>query len=218
MTTIQRSIELEVPIQRLYIQLTRFDDYPRFLENVEVVRQIDIRHLHWTMKAADRRAEWEAEITEQEENHHIVWHNANDPGSRGRIDMEELGPNLSKVTFTLDAKPGEFSGIAIGETEEEISQQLNRDLENLKQFLNAAGSHPGVEQSEADNIHVDDLDAQTQADLMNQARQPSMRPTPASMSGSPTEVLEDEPDETRVDDIEKLKGAVPSSSRPNEKR
>jgi hypothetical protein len=195
---IQHSIDVSVPITRLYIQLTQFEDYPRFLENVENVQQISKTRLHWTTRTSGRLLEWDAEVTEQEENSHIVWHNANDGNDACSINIEELGPNLSRVSFTLKMKPGQISGITGGRLEEEITQQLNKDLANLKEFLETPIAHMQAQADPVADLDVNDLDAQTQADLMNQVRTESQRRTPASVSGSPTEVLEDEPNEFRA--------------------
>jgi hypothetical protein len=193
---IQHSIKVNVPITRLYIQLTQFEDYPRFLENVENVRQLGKTRLHWTTRTADGRFEWDAEVTEQEENSHIAWHNANDGNDACRIELNELGPNLSDIRFILETKPDHPSGITGGVNEEEIAQQLERDLATLKQFLERASVMAHAQANPDVDLDVNDLDTQTQADIMNQVRTASQRRTSASVSGSPTEVLEDEPNES----------------------
>lgn len=50
MTKIEQSIEVNVPAHAVYNQLTQFEDYPRFMEDVEEVRQLDDTHLHWHAK------------------------------------------------------------------------------------------------------------------------------------------------------------------------
>lgn len=194
MATIQHAIDVNVPVTRLYIQLTQFEEYPRFLENVESVRQTDRTHLHWTVNAANRPLEWDAEITEQEENRHIVWHNVRDGRDAAKIEMEELGPDLSRIIFTIDAQPGRPSGISGGATEEEIARQLSRDLVSLKEFLENSASRGFTHYTGTEDFNVDEVDAQTQADLMNRRRRQAIRS--ASVSGSPTSVLEDEPNES----------------------
>lgn len=218
MPTIQRSIEVKVPITRLYAQLTRFEDYPRFLEDVESVHKTDIRHLHWTVKKEDGLVEWDAELTEQEENRQIVWHDAHDQRSNGRIDMDELGPNLSKLTFTLNTIPGRITGLCSGDTEEEIAQRLNHDLENLKDFLEDRGPRFDAQHISLDTADAGELDAQAQADIMNEAREPSTHRTAASVSGSPTEVLEDEPNESGVDGLIKPDASGHASSSDADQR
>jgi hypothetical protein len=196
MVTIQHSIEVQVPATRLYIQLTQFEDYPQFLENVEKVEQISKTHLHWTTRTAERPIEWDARVTEQEENRHIVWHNANDGNDSARIEIDELGPNLSRITFALQVAPGQFSGITGSTTEEATARQLKADLTNLKEFLEHSGSFSEMQFNRDREPDVNEIDPLSQANIMNQVRANSQERTPSSMSGSPTEVLEDEPSES----------------------
>jgi hypothetical protein len=43
--TIERTIEVQVPIETAYNQWTQFEEFPRFMEGVEEVRQLDDRRL-----------------------------------------------------------------------------------------------------------------------------------------------------------------------------
>ena len=40
-TTIEESIEVEVPLRTAYNQWTQFEEFPRFMEGVEEIRQLD---------------------------------------------------------------------------------------------------------------------------------------------------------------------------------
>lgn len=194
MPTIQRSIDVNVAITRLYVQLIQFEDYPRFLDDVEHVQKSDLRHLHWVINTENRRAEGDIELTEQEENRHIAWHDTHDGNNHGRIDLEEVGPNLSKMSVTLNIDRG-------GHTLEYIEQRLKQALASLKEFLEERGSQFDAQRIGLASASADGLDAQDQAELMNEARQPSMCPAPENLSGSPTEVLENEPNESGVDSL-----------------
>jgi hypothetical protein len=203
--TIQRSIEVNVPITRLYVQLIQFEDYPRFLDDVESVRQSDIRHLHWTAKTKSRTQEGDVELTEQEENRHIVWHDAHDRNNNGGIDMEELGPNLSRMRVTLNIGSGT-------QTREYTELRLDQALASLKEFLEERGPQFDAQRMALDNANTNGLDAQEQADMMNEVRQPSVCPAPENMSGSPTETLEDEPNESGVDAMIKSNAHIDAPS------
>ena len=47
MATIEQSIEVNVPVRTAYNQWTQFEEFPRFMEGVESVRQLDDKRLHW---------------------------------------------------------------------------------------------------------------------------------------------------------------------------
>ena len=47
MSVIEKSIEINVPVRAAYNQWTQFEEFPRFMEGVKQVKQIDDKHLHW---------------------------------------------------------------------------------------------------------------------------------------------------------------------------
>jgi uncharacterized membrane protein len=154
MATVQQSIEVKVPVHTAYNQLTQFEEYPRFMEDVESVRQLDDTHLHWTTKMANRPVEWDAEITEQEPDRCIAWHNTSGPTNAGKVEVQELGPDTAQVTFTLHSEPQQLPGSMSGYTEEELAQRLRQDLARLKDFIEAHGSETGGWRGEVHDADV----------------------------------------------------------------
>ena len=73
MSTIEKSIEVAVPVRAAYNQWTQFEEFPRFMEGVEEVRQLDDTHLHWPDQVGGNEKEWDAEITEQSPDERIAW-------------------------------------------------------------------------------------------------------------------------------------------------
>ena len=43
MSTIEQSIDVEAPISSVYNQWTQFEEFPRFMDGVEEIRQLDDR-------------------------------------------------------------------------------------------------------------------------------------------------------------------------------
>ncbi|HEV3494922.1 MAG TPA: AI-2E family transporter, partial [Actinomycetes bacterium] len=64
-STVEKSIEVELPVSTVYNQWTQFEQFPRFMEGVKEVRQLDPKRLHWVAEVGGKRKEWEAEIVEQ---------------------------------------------------------------------------------------------------------------------------------------------------------
>ena len=54
MESVQRILDVNVPVAAAYEQWTRFEDFPRFMDGVEEVRRIDDTHLHWRASIAGR--------------------------------------------------------------------------------------------------------------------------------------------------------------------
>ena len=65
MASIEQSIVVNVPVRTAYNQWTQFEEFPRFMEGVESVRQLDDKRLHWRANIGGKVKEWDAEITEQ---------------------------------------------------------------------------------------------------------------------------------------------------------
>jgi uncharacterized membrane protein len=65
MASVQESIEVDVPVRTAYNQWAQFEEFPRFMEGVEQVRQLDETHLRWRAELWGKSKEWTAEITEQ---------------------------------------------------------------------------------------------------------------------------------------------------------
>ena len=54
MSTIEQSIDVNVPVHTVYNQWTQFEEFPRFMEGVEEVRQEGDKRLFWKAKIAGK--------------------------------------------------------------------------------------------------------------------------------------------------------------------
>ena len=66
MATIEKSIDVEVPVSAAYDQWTQFEEFPKFMEGIVAVRQLDDSHVHWVAEIAGERQEWDAVNVEME--------------------------------------------------------------------------------------------------------------------------------------------------------
>ena len=84
MSKVQESIELDVPVRMAYNQWTQFEEFPRFMEHVDEVRQLDDTHLHWKVTVVGETEEFDAEVTEQIPETRIAWRSTSGRAERGR--------------------------------------------------------------------------------------------------------------------------------------
>jgi uncharacterized membrane protein len=141
---IQQSIDIKVPVRVAYNQLTQFEEYPRFMETIANVRQLDGTHLHWTGTTVGRNIEWDAEITEQQPDKCIAWRNVSGPHSAGKVEVEPLGQEYARVTLTMECEPETLFASRPGDAEMAIRRQLEQDLARFKSFIEARGKvHEG---------------------------------------------------------------------------
>ena len=85
METLEETIVVDVPRQAAYNQWTQFEEFPRFMDGVESVTQVDDEHVHWVAEVAGVRKEWDAQITRQVPDEEIDWVGLGAPDNRGRI-------------------------------------------------------------------------------------------------------------------------------------
>jgi hypothetical protein len=140
MARIQQSIEVGVPVHAAYQQLMHFEDYPRFMQEVDTVRRLDSTHLHWSANMSYQTLEWDAEITEQLPGRCIAWRNIGGPIEAERIDLQPLGPSKSRVTMTMDCDPLQLIPAQNGNADEAVAERLRDDLERFKSWIEANGA------------------------------------------------------------------------------
>jgi len=143
METIEKCIDVNVPLSTVYNQWTQFEEFPRFMENIESVEQQDETGLHWVAKIAGKTVEWDAEISEQVPDKRIVWYGANGPMRNGMVSFNPINDDITRVTLRIDYDPEglvEQAGDKLGI----LSNRVQGDLERFKEFIESRGSETGA--------------------------------------------------------------------------
>jgi uncharacterized membrane protein len=143
MSTIEQSIEVEVPVRTAYNQWTQFEDFPRFMEGVESVRQLDDTHLEWTAEIAGVRRQWTAEVTEQLPDERVAWRATSGTDNAGVVTFHRLAEDRTKVMLQLDVEPEgvvEQAGDKLGF----VKRRAAGDLERFKEFIEHRGTETGA--------------------------------------------------------------------------
>ena len=154
MAQIERSIDVEVPVRTAYNQWTQFEEFPRFMEGVEEVRQLDDKRLVWRAKIAGKTEEWNAEIDEQTPDERVAWHATTGAKNAGVVTFHYLEPNKTRVMLQLEYEPEglvENVGSALGVVERRVAG----DLERFKEFIESRGAETGAWRGEIHGGRVD---------------------------------------------------------------
>jgi uncharacterized protein YndB with AHSA1/START domain len=136
------SIEINAPLHAVYNQWTQFEEFPRFMEGVEEVRQDGPRNLFWTARIAGKEKRWEAEILEQTPDHRIVWQSIDGTPNSGEVAFEPLDQGRTRVTLTMEYEPEGFlekAGDALGIP----SGRAEGDLKRFRDFIEEKGTETG---------------------------------------------------------------------------
>ena len=152
MASIEKSIEVKVPVHTAYNQWTQFEEFPRFMEGVEEVRQLDDTHLHWRANIGGKEEQWDAVITEQIPDERIAWRNTSGAPNAGVITFHKLDPQRTKLMLQVDYEPQgamENIGSALGV----VGRRIEGDLERFKEFIESRGAETGGWRGEVRQQH-----------------------------------------------------------------
>jgi uncharacterized membrane protein len=138
MANIERSIDVDVPVRSAYDQWTQFEEFPRFMEGVEEIRQLDDTHTHWRTKIAGREKEFEAVVTEQTPDQRIAWTSDGGPEHAGVVTFHRIDDAKTRIMLQLDYEP-EGPVEKIGDLLGVVERRVSGDLERFKDLIEGRG-------------------------------------------------------------------------------
>jgi uncharacterized membrane protein len=143
MATIEKSVEVEVPVRVAYNQWTQFEEFPKFMEGVRSVRQLDDKRLLWRADIGGTEQEWEAEITEQVPDERIAWRARSGKSNAGVVTFHRIADARTRMMLQLDYEP-EGAVENIGDALGVVSRRVEGDLERFKDFIESRGRETGA--------------------------------------------------------------------------
>jgi uncharacterized membrane protein len=143
MGNISKSIEVNAPLQTVYNQWTQFEEFPRFMEGVEEVRQITDKKLFWRAKIGGKVKEWQADIVSQEPDRRIAWQSVVGTENAGVVSFEPVGADKTRVTLEMSYEP-ESSLEKVGDALGAASRRVEGDLKRFKAFIERRGQETGA--------------------------------------------------------------------------
>ena len=153
MSQIIESIDVDVPVRIAYDQWTQFEEFPRFMESVEKVEQLDDTTLRWTAEIAGVKKTWKATITEQTPDQRIAWTSTEGAENAGVVTFHRLDDRKTRVALQLDVEP-EGPVESVGDALGFVQRQAKGDLERFKEFVEGRGVATGAWRGE---VQQDDV-------------------------------------------------------------
>lgn len=150
MATIEKSIDVHVPVSTAYDQWTQFEKFPEFMEGVKEVRQLDDTHLRWVAEIGGTVEEWDAEITEQHPDHRIAWRSTGGRENAGVVTFHRIDDDTTRIMLQMDWEPEglkEKAGSALGIDE----RRIDGDLDRFREMIEARGVASGGWRGEIEN-------------------------------------------------------------------
>jgi uncharacterized membrane protein len=149
MSKVETSIEVNVPVETAYNQWTQFEEFPRFMDGVQEVRQLDDTRLRWTAEVGGKTEEWEAEITEQQPDERVAWKATDGKANAGVVTFHPLDENRTKIAVEIEWEP---EGIveSIGQKLGADERRVEGDLERFKELIESRGTETGAWRGEVE--------------------------------------------------------------------
>ncbi len=150
MQTIEKSIDVRVPVRTAYNQWTQFEEFPKFMQGVDSVKQLDDTRLRWKADVAGQEREWEAEITEQKPDERVAWRATDGKTNAGVVTFHRVDDTTTRVMVQIDWDPEgavEKAGAAVGADD----RRVKADLERFKEMIESRGAETGAWRGTVEN-------------------------------------------------------------------
>jgi uncharacterized membrane protein len=134
MRSIEKSIDVDVPVSTAYNQWTQFEEFPFFMDGIKEVQRLDDSSLCWRADVGGREELWTAEIVDNAQDQRLAWRSTSGANNSGEVTFRTLGPGKTRIHLTLhyEAKGaaehvGDFLGV--------VSGRVSANLERFKEFI-----------------------------------------------------------------------------------
>src|SRR5881227_1843317 len=148
MPRIEDTIEVHVPLQQAYNQWTQFEDFPKFMEGIQSVQQLDDTHVQWVAEIRGESRQWTTEITEQQPDEKVAWKTIDgEVKNDGVVSFEQIAGGQTRVDVQMDVEGESTAEDVAGDLLGVVKSQVHRDLERFKQLIEnrdeATGAYRG---------------------------------------------------------------------------
>ena len=152
MPKIQDSIEVQVPVRRAYNQWTQFEEFPKFMEGIQSVRQLDDTHVQWVAEIRGKSRQWTTEITEQQPDKKVAWKTVDgEVKNDGVVSFEPIAGGQTRVNVQMDVEGESTVENVAADLLGVVKRQVRGDLERFKQLIESRDEETGAWRGEVQN-------------------------------------------------------------------
>jgi len=149
MSTVVESVDVAVPVHTAYNQWTQFEEFPRFMDGVSEIRQVNDELTHWVVEIAGQRREFDAKITEQHPDERVAWTSLDGPTHAGVVTFHRLDDTHTRVTAQMDIDPDGFAE-TVADKAGVIDRKVKGDMKRFKEFIESRGLETGAWRGDID--------------------------------------------------------------------
>jgi uncharacterized membrane protein len=151
MSHVIETVDVAVPVAAAYNVWTQFEDFPKFLDEVESIQQVTDTLTIWKVKIGSVEREFEANITEQHPDERVAWTSTGgEVDHAGVVTFHKLSDTETRVTVQIDWEPAgvlEILGSALGVD----NHAIKKDLQNFKEYVETTNVPAGGWRGEVTN-------------------------------------------------------------------
>ncbi|AXA90861.1 SRPBCC family protein [Massilia sp. YMA4] len=142
-SSVNESVTVDVPVRTAYDQWTQFEEFPKFMDSVHEIKQLDNKRLHWKADVMGKPIEWDAEIVKQIPDKRIAWRSTTGTPNSGVVTFESLGANQTRITLEMTYTP-EGPVEAVGDALGAVRIEARGNLKRFKEMIEARGHETGA--------------------------------------------------------------------------
>ncbi|MFF7244692.1 SRPBCC family protein [Embleya sp. NPDC008237] len=147
MAVVTESVEVDVPLHTAYLQWTRFEDFPQFMDGVEEVVRLDAHHHYWKTYTGGATREFGTETVEELPDERLSWRTVSDePRQHAVVTFRAVDAAHTAVNVVTEVEP---EGLA--EPEDGVppftDTRVRADLLRFKKLVEAREKHGNAERS-----------------------------------------------------------------------
>ena len=151
MPKIEDTIEVQVPVQQAYNQWTQFEDFPKFMNGIQSVQQLDDTHVQWVAEIRGESRQWTTEITEQQPDETVAWKTIEgEVKNDGVVTFEPMGDAQTRVNVQMDVEGDSTAENVAGDLLGVVKKQVHGDLERFKQLIENRDEESGAWRGEVE--------------------------------------------------------------------
>jgi uncharacterized membrane protein YuzA (DUF378 family)/ribosome-associated toxin RatA of RatAB toxin-antitoxin module len=134
MAHVEKSIEVEAPVDEVYKTWMDYEDYPRFMDGVREVRRLSPYRTRWIADYGGTREEWDSRITDTTTNRRIAWTSESGERNDGEVILEPLDRDRTRIYFAMDYQP---EGVMASSAQHlgKVEQRVDGDLKRFKRYV-----------------------------------------------------------------------------------
>jgi uncharacterized protein YndB with AHSA1/START domain len=173
MPKVEQEVTVNAPVDVVYGAWHNFENFPRFMDNIEEVRVVGGGRSHWKAKGPlGTDAEWDAEITLDEPQRAIGWRSIEGNSAvktAGRVNFDgDAGRTKLRVVLQYDPPAGVLGDVVakiFADPERQVAADLERFREAIERGAELSGFTYGHGEGDAGDTLGGSMGAVTEEDL-----------------------------------------------------